>query len=202
MARGDDGVTLVELVIAMAIFALVIVSVDSSVTVLNSRANGLSQSAQAIDQLQIAEETIARDVHAANSWCTPPANGCAVATSAPTTKDLDFTASLNGTTPNIEFKLVTASGSKSLTMSKNFATPVTLLSNLDLSSTFTVQNPPLKVVAPNGTPYYFYTSIGVTLTMNSPVGTALHATKTTLADTTIVVWNVEFACSALKGSPC
>ncbi|MGA2036080.1 MAG: prepilin-type N-terminal cleavage/methylation domain-containing protein, partial [Acidimicrobiales bacterium] len=67
MARGDDGVTLVELVIAMAIFALVIVSVDSSVTVLNSRANGLSQSAQAIDQLQIAEETIARDVHAANS---------------------------------------------------------------------------------------------------------------------------------------
>jgi prepilin-type N-terminal cleavage/methylation domain-containing protein len=205
MARGDDGVTLVELVIAMAIFALVVISVDSSVTVLNGRANGLSRSNQAIDQLQIAEETITRDVHAANSWCTPlpnPANGCGAFTRAPTTTDLYFTSSINGATPTIEFKLVTATGSKSLTMSTNLGAPVTLLSNLDPSSTFTVQNQPVVYQAPNGTTYDFYTSVGVVLTMDSPIANSALVTKTTLADTTIQVWNVEYACSATKGSPC
>ncbi len=208
-AWREDGFTLVELVIAMAIFALVIVSVDASVTVLNGRANGMSQSTQAIDQLQVAEQTIVRDVHAANSWCTPvptPLYGCAATPTATPTgapnPDLIFTANLNGATPTIEFKLVPgASGSQTLTMSKNAGAPVTLLSNLDPSSTFTVPNP-VQVVAPNGTTYSYYTSIGVTLTMDSPRVGAPRVTKTTLADNTIEVWNVEYACSAAKGSSC
>jgi type II secretory pathway pseudopilin PulG len=201
MARGEEGITLVEVLIAMVIFALVVVSVDASVTVLNGRANGMSQSNQAIDQLQVAEQTIVRDVHAANSWCTPvpnPAYGCATFLQAPSATDLKFTANLDGATSTIEFQ-VTGS---SLTMRKNLGAPVTLLSNLDPTSAFiiptTQTTPPLPVVG-NTT---YYTFIGVTLTMDSPRVGAPRVTQTTVADPTIEVWNVEYACSAAQGQPC
>jgi type II secretory pathway pseudopilin PulG len=201
MARGEEGITLVEVLIAMAIFALVVVSVDASVTVLNGRANGMSQSNQAIDQLQVAEQTIVRDVHAANSWCTPvpnPTYGCATFTQTPSATDLKFTANMDGATPTVEFQITGGS----LTMKKNNGAAMTLLSNLDPTSAFIIPTsqttPPLPVVG-NTT---YYTSIGVTLTMDSPRVGASQMTKTTVADSTVEVWNVEYACSTAQGTPC
>lgn len=82
VARSENGFTLTEVLIALAIFSLVVISVDGSVTVLSKQAIGLSQSSQAIDQLQVAEQTVVRDVHAATSWTTLPSTVATTLTTA------------------------------------------------------------------------------------------------------------------------
>ncbi len=51
----------------------------------------------------------------------------------------------------------------------------------------------------------YYNYIGITLTMDSPRYGARYMTKTTTADQQVEAWNVEYACTAAKGSgatPC
>jgi len=198
-ARGEAGVTLVEMLISLVIFSLVIVSVDGSVTMLSSRSNGLSQSSQSINQLQVAEQTLVQAVHAANSWCEPvpiPAYGCVTATAAPNTtaNTLTFTATMSGsTTTSYQFQIT----GNSLVMTKN-GTTSTLVSNLDPSSSktgFTATS-----VTVGSTTYW--NDISVILTMDSPRVGAAHVTSTTVADSDVEVWNVEYACSIAEGSSC
>jgi len=200
--------TLVESLIAVAIFSLVIVAVDGSVTLVSARSNGLSQSSQAIDQLQQAEQTIVEDVHEANSWCSPvpsPSYGCQTLTATPTNTTLTFTASQTGAT-NVSYKFQITGNA--LVMTKNNGNATTLVSNLDTTkSGFTVTS-----VQPAGTgTSTYYNTIGITLTMDSPKVGAPHPVVTTVADSKVEVWNVEFACSiasasdpsgSLSGAPC
>jgi hypothetical protein len=171
----------------MVVFSLVIVSVDATITMVSARTTGLSESTQAIDQLQIAEETITRDVHTVYTW-----------SSAPTASSLDFTASLNNGSPTVAITL-TGTTSKTLTIVTNGATTQTL-TNLDPASTFTV-NTSASWTSSGGTsegPFYY--SVGVTLTMDSPRVSAPRPTKTTVSDPTIIVNNVEYQCASAWSS--
>lgn len=177
--------------IAMVIFAMVIAAVDVSLSIITERTTGATETAQAVDQLQVAEQTVVQAVHAADSWCTPvpsPAYGCAAFTSPPTATSLDFTAKLDGTTATYVFTL--SAVDHVLTESKDGGTPVTLLTNVDPSSGFTV----VSHTEANGTTYY--TAIGIDLTVDSPSVTAPRPVRTTAADSSVEAWNVEFACSA------
>ncbi len=198
MVRREEGVTLVEVLIAMAILSIVIVSVDTSVSVLNARSNSMSQSTQAIDQLQVAEQTVVRDVHAATSLCNSTSVfPCTPFTQAPMATELKFNAVLdcalvppstcwsNPTSFDIS---ISRTAPYQLTITKGNSTAV-LVSNLDTSSGFT-----WKSVVFGSTTYY--TSIGVTLTMDSPRVGAPRVTTTTTADPIVEVSNVEYACQA------
>ncbi len=129
MRRNEAGLSLIEVLIAMLIMSIVIIVVDTSVGVLNSKSNTLSQSDQAIDQLQVAEQTVVRDVHAATSWCSPPVARhhalapCTAFTAAPTASELKFNAVLDSSSwsspTSFDFKLTTMSdGSKQLTVAE------------------------------------------------------------------------------------
>ena len=95
----EQGMTLVETVLAMFLMTLVFTTVATSVNLLAGTSNSLGQQARAIDQLQLAEQTIVRDVHAAT---------CASALTIPTclltvanADELEFTADLNGGTQTV-----------------------------------------------------------------------------------------------------
>lgn len=190
--RDERGVGLVELMVALAIFAMVIVAVDVSLTIVTARSDGMAQSTTAIDQLQTAEQTVVQDVHAANSWCDPvptPAYGCASFTQIPTATSLDFSAEVDGATNTYDFVINTTS--HQLTLSENGANAEILLTNLDPSPTltgFTVNS-----TTRSGTTYY--TSVGISLTVDSPTVGAPRITRTTAADSQVEAWNVEYACS-------
>lgn len=197
----------------MLIMSIVIIVVDTSVGVLNSKSNTLSQSDQAIDQLQVAEQTVVRDVHAATSWCSPPVGvtpsaPCTTFTQTPTATELKFNAVLDSSTwsspTSFDIKLNTMSdGSRQLTVSKNGGSAVVLASNLDPTSAFTIPNPVQVTVGTQQWSYYNY--LGVTLIMDSPRYGARYTTKTTTADQQVEAWNVEYACTAAKGTgatPC
>jgi prepilin-type N-terminal cleavage/methylation domain-containing protein len=179
-AHGEQGMTLIEVLVAMIIMAIVIVSVDTSVGVLNARSNSMSQSSQAIDQLQMAEQTVVRYVHAATAFSTAPGAG-----------QLQFTANIDkATAVTIAIKLSTmGDGSEQLTVSKSGNTMLTV-SNLDPSSNFT----PTTITYPLVGGVTYYVSIAVILTMDSPRYGAPNATKTTVADADVQVWNIRYAC--------
>jgi len=205
MVLGEKGVTLVEVLIAMAILSIVIVSVDTSVSVLNARSNSMSQSTQAIDQLQVAEQTVVRDVHAATSWCNPTSGSpCTTFTQAPTATELKFNAVLDCTlvppstcwsNPTSFDISISKTAPYQLTITKGNSTAL-LASNLDLGTDPKTGLPfsgfTWKSVLFGTTTYY--TSIGVTLTMDSPRVGAPRITTTTTADTNVEVWNAEYAC--------
>jgi hypothetical protein len=136
----------------------------------------MSQSSQAIDQLQIAEQTVVRYVHAAILFST-----------APTASQLQFTANIDKATSTFAIKLSTMTdGSEQLTVSKSGNTMLTV-SNLDPSSKFTPTTITYDAVT-------YYVSVAVILTMDSPHYGAPRATKTTAADADVQVWNIRYAC--------
>lgn len=329
----EAGYSLAEMLIAMAIFALVVSVVYVSVSVLTARSTGLTESSEAIDQLQTAEQTIVQDLHAASSWSTSPASVAttlvtalsqgqtnvtdltiasvpkaitagdtivvgsnsaadsfiasssvsasssqtavpvtsATATNAESagsavydtaTVPLDFTADLDGSSlttalasdtyytslpvtalrhevstgdtivvgtgtttdtfvasgpasrgalsisvnkqetvnshpvgdPVFDYNTtISISGtgtSRSLTVTTDGASPITV-TNLDPSSGFTYTQ-----ATAGGTTYY--NAIGVSLTVDSPRVGAPHETKTTMADSDVEVWPVEYTCSAVS----
>ncbi len=336
--RRESGFTLIELVIAIGIFSLVVVSVDVTVTMLTGRSTALSQSNQAIDQLQVAEQAIVQDVHAVTSWTTAPSSvattltsgltahqaysslpvasvqkqvyaGDTIVVGAGSTSDsfvavapgasvgastipvtgtpanthstgdavydaatvpLKFTAALFGTplTANVNTgtytsgapatlsvsalkravsngdTIVVGAGATADTLTASQAEPagstqvkatgtvanghspgdpvfdsnttVTLSTNADSSRTLTLtSNGASSITVTNldpssgfsyrsttadGTPYV--TAIGVTLTMDSPRVNAPRATKTTVSDTNVEAWNVEYACTEALDAPC
>lgn len=184
---GEEGATLVEMAVALAVLMVVIVSVDASVSVVNRLSVGLSSSTQSIDALQVAEEALVQDVHTATAWYA--SSGCTGGAANPTSTPLYFTANLYGATPCVSITL--SSGTLTVTRTSNGKVIGSVtVSNLDPSSAIT---PAAAVVA--GSPATSYTDrVQVVLTQDSPSPTAPHAVKTTMSDPTVVAFNIEYAC--------
>lgn len=188
--RGAEaGFTLVEASIAMVIVMLVMVSVSASVTIVNRQSVGLSSSSQAIDQLQVAEESVVQDLHAATAWYT--SSGCSTSTSTPSEDNLHFTADVYGATPCVSVTL--SSGTLTVTSAVGGKTR-SQVSVSDLDSTSAV-TPGAAISA--GSPSQSFTDrLSVVLTMDSPRPGAPHETQTTVSDPTVIAFNIEYACKA------
>ncbi|GEM_PF-3556898 len=208
--RSERGVSLVETALAMALMAVVMTSVGTAVKLISEQSTVMTTKTVDIDQLQTAEQTIVRDIHAADN--VPPATapwcyGSGTSPSATPSSELEFTANINGTTEAFDIKL--SGGQLTVASSTTCAglasAPVaTLASNLTSSSGFTVAGcanlgscAPLPTTAPaswtggSGASYSFYPALGVSLTMSGPNGVS-----TTVADHIVDIWNVEDQCQA------
>ena len=202
MARDESGISLVEVLLSSLLFAVVIVSVDASVTVIQTRQVQVNDRTRALDDLQTAQQAITRDVHAATTTWTSPA----VPTSAPaqpiTATSLSFTASLGGGTPTINISLntsthvlsVTCAGTGCRSTGSGTITQAQI-SNVDSSSLFTFTTQEVSTVNSGVTTNTFYfTTVASKLVLDTPKVGAQKVTQTTLSDPNIVTNNVEYAC--------
>lgn len=197
--RDERGMTLLEVAISTGIMLVVMASVAGSIELMSSNVSTMAQTTNAINQEQIAEQTVVRDLHSATSWCT-----------SPTTSQLEFTATLNGTTKVYDFQIsgnaLTLQTASSCPPGGTLSSATVLLTNVDTSSSTPVSqqsgffswpsassNPsaPTPVTA-NGTS--FYTSLGVILTVDSPSVKAARPTRTTVSDSVVEIWNAEQQC--------
>jgi Tfp pilus assembly protein PilV len=198
--RGHDpeaGMSLVEIAVAMVVFGLVIGSVGMSVTVLNGRSNGMSQSNQSIDQLQVAEQLIVRDLHAAkaSAWYSTTACTGTASTSLPST-------GTSTPVPSYPFSFVVAlphSPCVEVNLASNQLTVITagggqtVVSNLTSSSALTPDQ--VTWTPTDGKPTETFTiSTSVVLTTESPRLNAPHEVSTTISDPEVVVFNGVYAC--------
>ncbi len=212
MKRHDEsGVSLVELMIAMALFAVVVAAVDSSITVVEERSVQVSDATQALDRMQIVQQAITTDIHAALPTTT--AWSPAVPTTTPgapiTATSLAFQASLNNATATIGISLnttthiltVTCTGAAACPGPGSTAVQQAQVSNIDSSSLFTLTTS--KVTTTIGsvtTNTFFYTSVASTLILDSPRVGAPRVSQTKLTSTDLIPYNVLFACqTALAG---
>jgi hypothetical protein len=201
--NDESGVSLIEVMLASMLFALVVVSVDTSINVVQSHQVQISDQTQALDNLQVAQQAISRDVHAAVTWTTP-----ALPTSAPstpiTTQTLAFTAQLGIGTPTINISLATAThiltvkctgvGCTSKSVSGSVIVQAQV-SNIDTTSLFTMTtNEVSDTVNSVTTNDFYFTDVASSLILVTPRIGAPHAFKTTLADPDIVANNVEYDC--------
>jgi prepilin-type N-terminal cleavage/methylation domain-containing protein len=189
---GEGGFSLVELMIAMVLFVIVVASVNASVGVLTARSSDLSESSQAINQLQIADQTLVTDLHASTGFYTSSCSGTLISNfTVPTNySKIYFTVDLDGSTPCV---VVTLSNN-TLTVTNGSANSVTV-SNLDSTSSISVS------CTTDGSSTYC-TSADVTLKLDSPRAGAPHAKQTILADPSVGIWNQEYACELAGAMPC
>lgn len=190
--HGEGGTTLVEMVIATAVMLVVIAAVGTAVTQLAGDTGTMTRSAQAIDDLQIAEQAIVKDIHAATAWCATPSS-----------TELEFMAGLAGSseayainiTSTNELTLATAASCSSL----GSAPAQVLLTNVDSAATtpvsersgFSQPNGP-SAVTEAGSDYY--DSISVTLTVDNPSVGAYNVVRTTVGDPEVMIWNTDEQC--------
>jgi prepilin-type N-terminal cleavage/methylation domain-containing protein len=204
---GDDesGVSLVEMMIALVIFSLVVVAVDSSLTVVQERQVQVTNGIEALDTLQAAEEVITRDISAATSWTTP-----AVPTSVPgspvTAQSLVFQASLTNVTNLITITLNTATHQLQVCSNLTLTTSgcgssvagvhmQAQVANIDSSSLFTFTTHEVtQTISSVTTNTFFYTSVASTLTLDSPSVGAHRVSQTILQTPEIVSYNLVYAC--------
>jgi Tfp pilus assembly protein PilW len=205
--------SLIEVMIASLLFTVVIVSVDASITVVQNHQVQVSDRTQALDNLQLAQQAITSDIHAASftpAWTTP-----AIPTSMPgspiTATTLAFNAKLGGHTPLINISLTTATHILLVTCTGLGCTPTAgagtvvtqaRIANVDSSSLFTLNTQEVSTTANSVTVNTFYfTTVGSSLILDTPRVGAPKFTQTTLADPNIVTNNIEFACrSALSAT--
>jgi type II secretory pathway pseudopilin PulG len=208
--RSESGASLVEMMIALALFSVVIVAVDSSLTVVQKQQVQVTNATAALNNLQIAQEAISTDIHAAVAWTTP-----AVPTVMPaqpvTATTLSFTASLNNsTTGTINIALntsthvltVTCSGSAAACPGSGSGTELQAqVQNIDSASLFTMTTK--EVSTTQGavtTNAFYYTDVASSLILDSPRVGAPHVSKTIVSSPSLEVYNVEYACQlALSG---
>jgi len=198
-AAEESGFTFVELAVAMVIMMVVVAAVAATVTAIAEQTTKLSSSTESIDALQIAEETLVQDIHAANMWysgsgCTGTA-GYSEASQAGPVYTYYFTANLFDKTPCITVTLSqtthtltivsTAGGSQSNDV---------VVSNLDTTSAITPGPSPATQVGNPQTSFNDWMS--VVLTQDSPAVGAVHAVKTTMSDTRVIAFPIEYQCEA------
>jgi len=210
--RDELGISLVEILIASLLFSIVVVSVDASVTVVQSRQVQVSDRTQALDNLQVAQQAVTKDIHAAAAspvWTTP-----AVPTSMPgtpiTATTLAFNASLGGGTPLINISLTTATHILLVTCTgvgcrpgAGAGTVVTQarIANVDSSSLFTLTTKEVSTTANSVTTNaFFFTTVASTLILDTPKVGAPKMFQTNLSDPNIVANNIEFACQDALGA--
>jgi len=186
--RDERGIGLVELAVAMAITAILISVVASSMMVVSGQTSSLSRQTQAIDELQTAEQTIVREIHAAVTWC-----------STPTTSQLSFSADLPGTASPV-FDLNLSSGELTVATATScppggtWSASSTLASGLSSASAFSIPPGASWTGTVTGNSYSFWTSVGVTLTIDTPAPGGVGSVKTTVADPSVQVWNQLYTC--------
>ncbi len=169
---------------------------SASVELIVNQSTAIAQSTQAIEQLQTAEQTIVRYIHAATTWCSGQSF------TAPETQ-LEFVASINGSTPSFEINIA----SNQLTVAENtsgactFTSPQMLVSGLDPGTSgahgsyFTIRaNTPWTGGAHSpAVTYQFYTAVQVNLTVDSARRTIPSQIQTTVGDN-VEIWNQEYSC--------
>jgi hypothetical protein len=213
LRRGKDeaGVSLIELTIAMALLSVTVVAVDSSLTVVVEHQTQVTNGTEALDNLQVAEEAMTRDMISATAW-TAPAVPIAAPASPVTAQTLVFQASLSNITNLITITLNTTTHQllvcSNLTLTTSgcgLSVPgVRLqaqLANIDSSSLFTFATHEVtQVVNSVTTNSFFYTSVASTLTLDSPAVGAPHVSKTTLQTPAIVTYNGVYACQTASSA--
>jgi type II secretory pathway component PulJ len=210
--RGDEsGVSLVEMMIGLALFSVVIVSVDASLTVVQERSVQVTNGAETLDYIQGAQEALTRDIESSTAWTTP-----AVPTSSSpvsviwtgTGSGMVFTTELNEALATITVALNTTTHKFTVTCADQASdsacggaaggtqTQVSL-ANVDSSSAFTLSvqevSNTIGGVTSNS---FFFTDVASTLIVDSPSVGAPHVSKTTLSSPSIIPYNIVFACQA------
>lgn len=196
-ARTEGGYTLVELLIALVLLALVITAVDASVTMLNGRQVQVSDAAQALDGLQLAQQAVTRTIRAATAWTAP-----AVPTQPPgqpvTATTLQFTAALNNATATVSIVIDETAHTLTVTSTVGSASQVLAqVGNVDPSSLFTMTTREVSTTVNSVTTNaFFFTSVSSALTVDSPRVGAPNVFPTTVTTPAIVAYNLEYACQA------
>ena len=172
--RGESGMTLIEVTLATLLLALVVTPVDIAITVLQRHQVQVNNRTQALDNLQIAQEAITRDIHAANNTWTSPALPTSMPSTAVTATSLAFTASLGGGNPTISIALNTSTLALTVTCTgvgcrpgSSSATAITQaqVQNIDSSSLFTLTTK--EVSNGRGNTFYF-TAVSSSLVLDTP----------------------------------
>jgi prepilin-type N-terminal cleavage/methylation domain-containing protein len=211
LRRDESGVTLVEMMIALVLFSIVVVSVDSSLTVVQERQVQVTNGTEALDNIQSAQEALTRDIESSTAWTTP-----AVPTSAPSTpvtatwtgssSSLVFTADLNEALATITVALNTATHKLTVTCAdlnsdSACAGPAggthtqASVSNIDSSSSITMTTSAVSsTINSVTTNTFFFTDVASTLILDSPSVGASHVSQTTLSSPSIIPYNVVYAC--------
>jgi len=209
--RGESGVSLVEMMIALALFSVVIVSVDSSLTVVQERQVQVTNGVEALDNIQIAQETITRDIESSTAWTTR-----AVPRSAPSspitvnwtgansglvfTTDLNealatITVALNTTTHMLTITCADLNSDKACGGAAGGTQTQAEVANIDSSSSFTFTTDQvtttLNSISSNA---FFFTDIASVLTLDSPRVGAPRVSKTTITSPSIIPYNIVYAC--------
>jgi Tfp pilus assembly protein PilE len=188
--------TLIEIVIATAILGVFITMASASIEVIMNQSTSLAQSAQAIDELQTAEQTAVRDIHAATAWCAGQSF------TAPETQ-LQFVAAVNGSTPSFEITIA----NDQLTLAENttgtcsWTSSQILVTGLDPATSglhgsyFTIRANTSWTGGAHSpaVTYRFYTAVQVTLTVDSARRTIPSQIQTTIGDN-VEIWNQEYSC--------
>jgi Tfp pilus assembly protein PilW len=206
--REESGVSLVEMMIALVLFSLVVVAVDSSLTIVQERQVQVTNGTEGLDMLQVAQEAITTDLHAATSWGWTPVAPATSGSVTPTPPLFLYTASLNGSTA-MGIALTTTHQLQVCSNANTTTTPVTSSSvcsgssiqmqakvnNVDPSSLITLTTSEVSITN-NGltTNSFFYTSASTTLILDSPSVGAAHVSQTTLTSPTLVIYNGVYAC--------
>jgi len=207
--RDQSGVSLIEMMIGLALFSVVIVSVDASLTVVQKRSVQVVNGTETLDNIQAAQEAITRDIESSMTWTTPasPTSTSPVSVSwTGSSPGLVFTSELNEALATITISLNTTTHQFTVTCADQGSdtacggaaggtqTQVSL-ANVDSSTSFTLTpaevTSSVKGVTAN---YFFYTDLASTLTVDSPSVTAPRVSKTTLTSPSIIPYNVVYAC--------
>ena len=216
--RDESGQSLVEVMLALILFALVIVTVDSSITVIQERNLQVTNSTQALDTLQAVQEAITTDLHAAQTWTTPslptsmPGSPVTASWSASGGCGLSFTALLKNATATITICLnttthiltVSCAGGASLACPGKSSASVTQAqaANIDSSSSFTFTTAETSSTVNSVTTNTFYfTDVAANLILDSPRVGAPRTSQTILDSPDVEIYNSEYACQqALQGT--
>lgn len=197
-------ISVIEVMISALLLSICLVTVDASVSIMVSHQTEVAQRTQALDSLQIAQEAITHDIHAATDTWTTPALPTSMPSQAVTATSLAFTASLGGGTPTINITLNTSTHTLIVTCtgvgcrarsSASVAYTQADVTNIDSSSLFTLTTK--EVTATNNsvtTNTFYYTTVSSSLALDTPYVGATHAFKTTLADPNVVANNAEYGC--------
>ncbi|MGH9017373.1 MAG: PulJ/GspJ family protein [Acidimicrobiales bacterium] len=210
--RGDEaGLSLIEVMLGLALFSVVIVSVDSSLTVVQERSVQVTNGIEALDNIQAAQEALTRDIESATAWTTPATPSVipgspVTATWSGTGSGLSFTTELNEALATVTVSLNTTSHVFTITcadQNSDQACPgkaggtvnQAQVANIDSSSsiTFTTAQVTSTINSVTTNSFYF-TSVASTLILDSPSVTAHDVSKTTLTSPAIIPYNIVYAC--------
>jgi hypothetical protein len=166
---------------------------------------------EALDSIQVAQETITRDIESSTAWTTP-----AVPTSAPSspitvswtgtgsglvfTSDLNealatITIALNTTTHFLTVTCADLNSDKACGGAAGGTETQVQVANIDSSSSFTFTTDQVTTTLNSiSSSAFFFTDIASVLTLDSPRVGAPHVSQTTVTSPSIIPYNIVYAC--------